>query len=60
MSPKQQEDLVADILKYEELLLEWQKKGEEIMNSKAGWSIMFHIGKWWGERPWRNMEKSSD
>jgi hypothetical protein len=57
MSPKQQEDLVADILKYEELLLEWQKKGDAIMQDKASWSVMFHIGQWWADRPWRNREK---
>jgi len=56
MNQKQVEDLVLYIKELEA----WQKKGEEIMESATSCSIMFHIGQWWADRPWRDREKGND
>lgn len=52
-----QEDLLAELQEREAFISEWVKDGEAMMARKAGWSIMFHIGQWWADRPWRNKEK---
>lgn len=57
MSPKQQDDLIAELQERDRRISEWMEKGEQIMALKAGWSILFHIGQWWADRPWRNKEK---
>ena len=30
----------------------WHAEGEPLFND-PGWGALFHLGKWWGERPWR-------
>lgn len=36
------------------LVAEWQKEGERLIEGRGG--LMFSLGAWWADRPWRNRE----
>lgn len=31
----------------------WQKEGETLFGPNTNAGMLFNLGKWWGERPWR-------
>ncbi len=31
----------------------WQQHGEHLLTRPPGWNIMFRLGVWWADRPWR-------
>jgi hypothetical protein len=33
-------------------LEQWAQRGNQIVD-KLGWNIMFNLGLWWADRPWR-------
>jgi len=51
---EQQHRLLLEMIEQEQRITEWYKRGEEIMARAASWSVMFYIGQWWADRPWRD------
>ena len=41
------EEQTADI----SLVFKWQEEGERLIEGKGG--LMFSLGAWWADRPWR-------
>lgn len=44
---------ISEAIEWEKQMKKWQKEGETYIRGMAGWSAMFHIGRWWADRPWR-------
>lgn len=44
---------ITHAMRWEKKFDEWRKEGETLVGSMAGWIVMFHIGHWWADRPWR-------
>jgi hypothetical protein len=37
-------------------LAQWKAEGEALMARGERWSVLFSMGIWWADRPWRNKD----
>lgn len=43
----------AEYFRYQRAMALWTKEGDRLVAMAFEWSVLFQIGAWWADRPWR-------